>query len=83
MAFWDGWEEEGGSWGNLDTILMVVDDRIGIGIATKKMHDGSFSQLPVCSGQHPDGTADLRDSGSLPSLPMGRGSWRRDPSRRS
>ena len=30
MAFWDGWEEEGGSWGNLDTTLIVVDDRIGI-----------------------------------------------------
>jgi predicted transcriptional regulator len=29
---------------------MVVDDRIGIGVATKKMHDGSFSQLPVYSG---------------------------------
>ena len=29
---------------------MVVDGRIGIGVATKKMHDGSFSQLPVYSG---------------------------------
>ncbi len=35
MAFWDGWGEEGGTWGDLDTTLIVVDDRIGIGIATK------------------------------------------------
>ncbi|MGC1721596.1 MAG: CBS domain-containing protein [Isosphaeraceae bacterium] len=50
MAFWDGWGEEGGTSGNLDTTLIVVDDRIGIGVATKEMHDGSFSQLPVYSG---------------------------------
>jgi len=31
MVFWDGREEEGGTWGNLDTTLMVADDRIGIG----------------------------------------------------
>ncbi len=47
MAFWDGWGEEGGTWGNLDTTLIVVDDRIGIGVATKEMLDGSFSQVPV------------------------------------
>ena len=50
MAFWDGWGEEGGTWSNLDRTLIVVDDRIGIGVATKRMHDGSFSQLPVYSG---------------------------------
>ncbi len=32
MAFWDGWGEEGGIWGNLDTTLIVVDDRIGISV---------------------------------------------------
>jgi hypothetical protein len=31
MAFWDDWEEEGGTWGYLDTTLMVADDRIGMG----------------------------------------------------
>ena len=50
MAFWDGWGEEGGTWGNLDTTLIVVDDRIGIGVATKEMHEGLFSQLQIYSG---------------------------------
>ena len=38
MAFWDGWGEEGGTWGKLDTTLIVVDDRIGIGVATNVWH---------------------------------------------
>jgi len=43
MAFWDGWEEEGGTWGKVDTTLMVVDDRIGIG----GREDGELVARPV------------------------------------